>query len=388
MKRHETTTKRPQRVCVVLLAAIVLAALQLGMAARASAQSRRGSGSRGDSSQGDHDLQLAIDLTRQGKFTEAIQHFQTAQTRLGADNFVLNFNLALCYVATGQFKPAITLLNGVRAGGRDTTEIENLLAQAYIGDGRLDDAFTAFQSAARMSPKDEKLYLYISDACMDSGAFDLAVKITDIGVQRLPKSAPLHLARGLLFVQLDRVDDAERELSQAATLSPGSDVAYVAAVQDDLLTGNVADAVRAGREGIHKSRPHFMLPALYGEAIVRAGIDPAQPEFTEAVSALEKSAAERPNYSGAQLTLGKLYLLQNRLDDALARLTAASRLDPQNPAVYANLAIAYRKHGDASRAQEMSAVLAKLNALQAQKIGDAKGDTKAGYAARTPHQEN
>ncbi|HET9401166.1 MAG TPA: tetratricopeptide repeat protein [Candidatus Acidoferrales bacterium] len=379
-------TERTQRIFRArVLALVVFAALC--MSTSAGAQNRRGGGGRGgdSSGQGDPDIQLGIDLTRQGKFAEAIRHFLAAQARVG-DDFVLDFNLSLCYVATGQFKPAIALLNHVRAGGRDATEIENLLAQAYIGDGQQDRAFEAFQSAVRISPKDEKLYLYIADACMQSGNFDAGLKIVETGVNRLPKSAPLHLDRGLFFVQLDRVDDAQRDLVEAAKLAPGSDIAYIATAQADLLSGDVSGAVQAGREGIRKPHPHFMLPALFGEAVVRAGIDPQQPEFSEAVSALEKSTAERGGYSSAQLALAKLYLLENRIEDAIARLNIAGQLEPDNPAVYSNLVIAYRKRGDAAHAQEAAAMLARLNALQAQKIADAKGDTKAGYAARTPHQ--
>ena len=364
----------------------VFVSLALIYPALAGAQGRRGGGGRSGegAGQSDPDLQIAIDLTRQGKFTEAIQHFLVAQNRIG-DDFALDFNLSLCYVATGQFKPAIALLNRVRTNGRDTTEIENLLAQAYIGDGQQEQAYTAFQSAARMSPKDEKLYLYIADAAMNSGAFDLGLKVVEMGVNRLPKSAPLHLERGLLFVQLDQPDRAQQDLAQAAKLASGTDIGFIALTQADLLSGDVAGAVRAGREGIRKPHPHFMLPALFGEAVVRAGVDPKQPEFLEAVAALEKSTAERPSYSSAQLALGKLYLQANRLDDAIARLSAAGELEPDNAAVYSNLVIAYRKRGDNTHAQEAAAMLARINALQAQKIANAKGDTKAGYAARTPH---
>lgn len=378
-------TRRTQRICRARVLALVAFAA-LCMSTSAGAQGRRGSGGRGgdSSGQGDPDIQLGIDLTRQGKFTEAIQHFLAAQARVG-DGFVLDFNLALCYVATAQFKPAIALLNNIRAGGRDATEIENLLAQAYIGDGQQDRAFEAFQSAVRMSPKDEKLYLYIADACMQSGNFEAGLKIVEAGIDRLPKSAPLHLDRGLFFVQLDRVDDAQRDLTDAAKLAPGSDIAYIATAQADLLSGDVSGAVQAGREGIRKPHLHFMLPAIFGEAVVRAGIDPQQPEFSEAVTALEKSTAERGSYSSAQLALAKLYLQENRIEDAIARLNIAGQLEPDNPAVYSNLVIAYRKRGDTTHAQEAASMLARLNALQAQKIAEAKGDTKAGYAGRTPH---
>jgi len=298
----------------------------------------------------------------------------------------VSFNLALCYVGTGKYKQAIDLLNQVRTEGRTTAEVQDLLVQAYVGDGQQGPAFAAFQDAAKMAPKDEKMYVRDSEACMDGGAYELGLKIANLGLQHLPSSGRLHFERGILLVQLDQLDDARRDLAQVVSLSPGADIAFISAAQKSLLDGNVTEAMQVAKEGIQKNHSHFMLLTIFGEAALRAGVQPGQPEFAEARDALEKAVAINPSYSSSQITLGKIYILENRIDDAIARLSAGRQLDPQNPAVYSNLAAAYRKRGDLQHEMEALAILAKLNKAQAEKIAKAPGDTRAGYGTSSSHQ--
>ena len=95
-------------------------------------------------------------LTRLGKFQDAIPLFLAA-LRDAPEDFAIKFNLALCYVALGEFDKAIQLLNSL-PGSQRNANVENLLAQSYIGTGQSNKAFTSVQRAAKASPGDEKLY--------------------------------------------------------------------------------------------------------------------------------------------------------------------------------------------------------------------------------------
>jgi Flp pilus assembly protein TadD len=78
--------------------------------------------------------------------------------------------------------------------------------------------------------------------------------------------------------------------------------------------------------------------------------------------------------------LGKLALLNNRIDDAIAHLERAREFNPNDASVYSNLASAYRRRGDLQKAQSMLAVLANMNQAQAEKFRLAPEDQKPGYA--------
>jgi tetratricopeptide (TPR) repeat protein len=350
-----------------------------GSAAPIYAQ-RGGQAGRGESA-AEAELQKGIALTRSGKFNEAIPHFLAAQGQV-RDASALSFNLALCYVGTGQYQPAIALLNELRSSGGSNANVENLLTQSLLGNGQPEEAFAAFERASRLAPENEKLYLYIVESCMSHGYYDMGLRVVEAGLKRLPRSAPLVFEHGILLAHLDFIEEAMKELQKVTKLAPGSDVAYIAAAQKSIFESDVDEAVRIAREGIRKGKQHFMLLALYGEAVMLSGVEAGSQELAEARAALEQSVALSPTYVSARMTLGKLYLIEGRMDDAIVHLNVARELDPKNSAVYANLATAYRRRGETARAEEMLAILAKLNKEEEERIRNAPGDRKAGYMSK------
>ncbi len=313
------------------------------------------------------ELQTGISLTRQGQFRKAIPHFLAAKGHVTED-YAVNFNLALCYVATAQPKPAIEVLKPMAAGAQNPAAVNNLLAQAYVADDQPEKAFDALQHAAALTPQNEKLYLFVLDACMEHKSYDLGVKVAGLGLQNLPRSSPLLYQRALFLTNLDRYDLAKVDFDHAREFAPESDIAYMATVQEYLYEGDVPAAVNAARKGVEKFADNYILLQLLGESLVHSGVNPGQLEFNEALSALEKSVALHPNYSRSQIALGKLYLLENRTDDAIARLEFARQLEPADTAIYSHLATAYRRKGNPQEAQRMLSILANLNDAQAAKI--------------------
>lgn len=332
-------------------------------------------------SDADAELKTGTALTRNGSFREAIPHLLAARGRV-ANEYMANFNLALCYVATSQFKEAIAVLNELRGDGHDGVEVENLLAQAYVGDAQPEKALASVQKAATLWPQSEKLYVFVADACMDHKDYTLGLKVIDIGLKNLPQSARLHYERAMFLTQLDQRDQARPQFKLARQLAPESEIGYLAAAQQALIAGEISAAIRSAREGVKKGYENPALLTVLGEALIRSGARAGQPEFEEAQIALEKAVAQRPTDPASQIALGSLYLTAGRVEDAIVHLKIARQLEPDKPAVYANLAKAFQRQGDTRSAQEALAVLEKLNRDQADRISSAPGDRKAGYAGR------
>ena len=333
--------------------------------------------------QAEGELQTGSALTRRGEFTQAIPHLLRARGRV-ANDYAAEFNLAICYVATDQPLKAIPILTQLRGHGHDNADVNNLLAQAYVADSQDQRALDAFKRAVSFTPSNEKLYMFVADACMGKQAYALGMQVIELGLENLPNSAQLQLERGMFLTLMDRFDDAKGDFDTSRKLAPDSEVAYIAGAEEAMYAGNVAEAVRISREGITRGHHNFLLLTLFGEASLRSGIAPGQKDFEEARQALEAAVAERPNYPSAQLALGKLYLLNGPAADALAHLEKARALSPGNAAVYSNLAAAYRKLGDIQKAQEAVAKLAELNQAQAERIRTAPGETKTGYGEAAP----
>lgn len=339
-----------------------------------SQQSSNADPSRIQPGNGDSELQIGTQLTRDGHFQEAIPHLLAARGKV-SNPYAGDFNLALCYVATRQSAQAIPILSALRSA-HENAQVENLLAQAYVGSGNSQAAFAAFKRAAALTPGDEKLYLFVADACTESKNYELGLDVVDLGLQHLPKSARLHYQRAMLLSSLDEFDAAGSDFQLARDLGAGSEIGYLAAAQQSLLAGKIEEAIAAAREGNKSGGANYQLLTVLGEALLRSGIIAGQPQFAEAEAALSKAVSIRPSYSDAQLALGKIDLISHQLSLAISHLEQARRLDPENPAIYSHLAAAYREQGDRRKVQEMLSVLAQINREQAETISSAPGERK------------
>jgi tetratricopeptide (TPR) repeat protein len=332
------------------------------------------------------ELQTGTALTRRGAFAEAIPHLVVARGQV-TNEYAASFNLALCYVGTRQFSKAIEILRDLRNTGHANADVENLLAQSYVGDGQQQLAFDALRRAASLTPANEKLYLFVGDACMDRHDYEFGLKAVELGLKSLPDSARLHYQRGLFLSLLDEFDRAREDFARARQLAPGSETSFLAAANEELYAGNPEVAAKAARAGIAQGYENPVLLTILGEALIRSGVRPGEIGFTEAQIALERAVAQNPRDPGAQVSLGKIYLMADRLPEAIAHLERAKELKPDNPSVYANLATAYRRRGNATEANEALQILAKLNQAQAERISSAPGDRKATYGEQRIEKE-
>ena len=322
------------------------------------------------------DLQLGIALTQRGSFGEAIPHFLAAKGRV-SNEYAVDFNLALCYIGTGEFETAIRALAALRAGPHEGAGVENLLAQAYAGNGQAREAFDALQRAVAFTPTDEKVFLFVADAFLRHQENAQSLQVIELGLQHVPDSPRLHYQRGYLLSVLDDLDGAKADFELAMRLAPRSEIAYLAEAQEDFLAGNLREAVGVSRKASAEGKQDYQLQTILGEALIRGGASPGQAEFAEARAALEKSVATRPHYASSQIALGHVELLDARVDAAIEHLETGRRLSPRNPAVYSLLATAYRKSGRFEEAEAMLTILRKLNLEQAQRIRTAPGEPKA-----------
>src|SRR5215469_14730474 len=124
---------------------------------------------------------------------------------------------------------------------------------------------------------------------------------------------------------------------------------------------------------------NYLLLTTMGQALMRQGNSPGQPEFDEGLNALEKSVAVRPDYAVSQLALGQMLLLEGHFSEAITHLEIARKLAPNDPSTYSKLAVAYRQRGDLQEADKMLAILATLNKEQAARYKSDSPDHKGSY---------
>ena len=338
-----------------------------------------GAPAQGATQAAESELQAGIHLTKAGRFAEAIPHFLAARGNASDAfaEFAVQFDLGLCYVGTRRFAEAIRVLKPLEEKNKENASLENLLAQALIGNGEKEEGWEAFERAAKLTPQNEKLYAFVADACVDQREFALGLRVADVALKNLPNSPRLRYERGYLLGLLDRVDEAKVEFERTSELTPGSEIAAVAAVQESYFAGDPAGVTRVGRKAVQEGKANYIVLTALGDALLRLGAVRGQPEFAEAEGALRRAIEAKPSYASAQIVLGILLVAKKQLEEAIVHLEIGRQLDPRNPRVYAALGAAYRKRGDAKKANEMFEILARLNAEEAARISSAPGDQKA-----------
>jgi predicted Zn-dependent protease len=306
------------------------------------------------------ELNTGTQLTAHGYLQQAIPHLLVAQ-QAGIEPYATGVDLGICYLGTGNYRQAIVVLRALDDSGLGSATVDNLLAQAYIGNAQPQDALRTVRRAAARTPKDEKFYAYLADACRDHKDYSLGLQIVDQGLQELPASARLHYERGLFLSQLGRFEESGgSEFDRAAQMAPNSYIGFLALVQKDLYEDDLAAADKVLRQAIQSGHRDYRMLSLLGTVLLHQGAAPGEARFAEAKNALENSAQENPGYSATQIALGKIYLMENEPQKAVDHLQIGRRLEPDNPAVYANLASAYDRLGDHAEARLMRLQIGRL----------------------------
>jgi Tfp pilus assembly protein PilF len=105
-----------------------------------------------------------------------------------------------------------------------------------------------------------------------------------------------------------------------------------------------------------------------------SGAEPGTPAFVEAQKSLEKSVQQNSSLCLPHISLGSVYLREDRYADAAAQFEAARAIDPTENSAYSHLALAYRHLGKPEKVKE---VLTSLQALLEQQRSGARAPTEA-----------
>jgi tetratricopeptide (TPR) repeat protein len=318
-------------------------------------------------------FEAGVALGQAGAPAEAARYFAAARKGYG-DPYAAGYNQVLMLIDAGDNDGAIRSGQELIAEGTAPGELYNLLSRAYVGAGRIQEAYDALRQATRLEPKAPENYVDLAMICVEHDNFDLGLEIVDIGLGHLADSWVLHLQRGVLLAMKALPAEAEKEFEAARRLAPGQTVPFAALGMVWMESGQADKAVEVLR-GEMKRRKDHVLPYIFAMALLRSGVDPAAPAAAEAVEALRASIRAKAEFAPSRAELGRLLFKRDELDPAIHELEKAAALDPGNTQALYFLAQAYRKKGDRARAQELLARVSKVNEQE-------RGDDTSGALRR------
>ena len=248
--------------------------------------------------------------------------------------------LGRLYLANRQFDKAIALLVPFINEQPDQSEAVALLAEAYEATDRDADAVALLEKAVEDSPE---LYSTLAQMYEDTGRWREAAKAYEGAVEARPQSLPL---RSQWATALLNAGDAQRarEVLEAggAGTSRNSRALYLLA-EAQRRTHDAAAAEATARKMIALDAKSLVGPR------VLAQVFGDQHEYQKIVGALEPIVSARLRtadaadmsdeaFRGAYFDLVSAYEQLKQYDKALAVLTQARTLSPQEPMVDIRLA--------------------------------------------------
>lgn len=197
-----------------------------------------------------------------------------------------------------------------------------LLGRILQVKGHVDAAQDEFQLAVKADPTLVDAWLYWAKLLQAYGHPQKAEACLRLALYYVPNAFPIQNDLAIILLALGKVAEAERHLERALEIYPQSEVALCNLGIVLQHQGRVAEAIAAYRRAIainpSRPEPHSNLGDVLKERDLKA-----------AEGCFEMALILRPDYPEALDSLGVIYFLNGRLENALDKFDRALAISPE-----------------------------------------------------------
>jgi tetratricopeptide (TPR) repeat protein len=273
-------------------------------------------------------------------------------------------SLAVALMDAGQFREAIAALEPLaKATPSDPVALE-LTSSAYESLGETPQAVALLRQAILADPRNEDLYLDFANLSFVHQSFQVGIDVITSGLKMLPDSAPLYLARGILYVQLSDYSNADADFDKAEQLRPRNGLSSAARGLAQIQQNNLGQALVTVRSQLKTSPNDPFLHYVLAELLARQGAQPGSPEFQAAIESARAAVRLKPDFSLARDVLSRLYLEAGQPDRAIEQCRLALRDNPEDEMALYRLIRALQSSGRPEVAAEVKVLLKRFATLR------------------------
>jgi len=277
---------------------------------------------------------------------ESEKAISVAQSLLIAHPDYIEARRALAVLQLKAEKPADTIqtLTPLLDAGNSDALTARLAAAAYEANQDTPHAVQILRDAIVRDPSNVDLYVDFANIAFAHQSFQAGVEMVNVGLQAVPRSATLYLARGILYVQLAHYDEAEADFEKAQQIDPQQ--SFSAAAQGLLASkGSAAtsESLTELRRKLAKTPNDAFLWSLEASLLTEGAPAPGTPEFSEAMRAAKKAVALNPSLASAYDALAKLYQSAGNTNESIQQCRNALHYDPKDQTALYRLIMMLRK---------------------------------------------
>jgi len=304
--------------------------------------------------------EFGVCLVREDRAVDAIPIFRQLLAA-SPDNTGERFQLAEAEFLARDSKGAVQTIQPLLSGPNPAPQVLDLASSAYEELGDTPRAVTLLRQAIVQSPKSADYYLDFATLSYNHDSFQVGIDMLNAGLARIPNSAQLYLARGVLYVQLARYEKAEADFERAEQLDPKQAFSSDAQGLAQFEQSDLDKALATARSQLKLHPKDAFLHYLLAETLVQKGAAPGMPEFNEALGAAARAVQLKPDLILARDILGGLYLKTGQNAKAVEQSRLALRVDSSDQSAIYHLVQALRSN---DRDHEIPGLLKRLASLR------------------------
>jgi tetratricopeptide (TPR) repeat protein len=258
---------------------------------------------------------------------------------------------------------ALQTLQPMLTSANTDSRVYNLAAQIAEDANDTPHAVAWLRTAILNDPHNPENYLLFATISFNHASYQVGIDMVNAGLQQMPHSAQLLLARGVLQVQLSHFDAAVSDFEKAHTLDPKlsfvQDAMGMIHSQQHDAAGSLAIFRKQAAE--HPKDP--LLQYLYAEALSEQEQNASEENLNLAIAAVKKSLDIEPGYQPARDLLCTLLLQTRNYAEVIREAEIALKNDPGDQSALYQQMQAERRLG---HKEAVAAMVARLNDLKQQ----------------------
>jgi tetratricopeptide (TPR) repeat protein len=290
----------------------------------------------------------ALCLAHVNRLPDAIARLEQVLA-LRPDDAAARYDLALLQWRSDDSAAALSTLQPLLDARVADARTLRLAAAIHESNNETPAAIELLRAAILANPDDPDSYVDFATLSFTHGSYAVGIDMVSLGLSRLPNSAALYMARGVLYGQNGDFEKAMADFEHAHKLDPGSSMAASAEGIAQSQRHNHEAALQDFRRQVREHPRDAIAYYLLAEALSWSPPDAKQSVATdfvaEAISTAKKSIVLDPHLVEAYDLLASLELQADQPEQAVKTCRAALAINPKDQQAVYSLILALRKTG-------------------------------------------
>jgi tetratricopeptide (TPR) repeat protein len=292
-------------------------------------------------------------LVENGKGREAISYLERA-SRLNPGDYENGHELVLAYVDVGRYDEAdkeIQEMLSREKRQQTQADLHHLLGDIDEKHGNALEAVRQYQQAAELDRSERNIFDWGVELLVH-GAPEPAIEVLEKGNRRFPHSVRLLTALGVAWYIRGSYEQAAQRLCEASDLVPNDPSPYLFLGKLQAVGTAPSREITVRLERFARLQPENALANYYYAVSLWKQRNDSAENVAQIETLLNKAVYLDPSLSAGYLQLGTLYSEMKDFPKAITAYKRSIQIDPRVAEPHYRLAQAYKRVGEALKAQQ------------------------------------